>query len=104
MSTELRPELEALPAKMAHLPVYRGYPVPWFVEWFSGVPDFRQIRTAARLAAVQQHRCWVCGGKIAGRFGYAETFAFVVGPMCALNRISAEPPSHHICASWSARN
>jgi len=29
---------------------------------------------------------------------------FVIGPMCGINRNSAEPPSHHECAQWSARN
>ena len=32
MST-YRPELEPLPDRMKRLPVHRGYPVPWFVEW-----------------------------------------------------------------------
>lgn len=27
---------------------------------------------------------------------------FVVGPMCELNRISGEPPSHRECAEFSA--
>lgn len=29
--------------------------------------------------------------------------AFVVGPMCAVNRISADPPSHRDCATYSAQ-
>jgi len=28
--------------------------------------------------------------------------AFVIGPMCAVNRISAEPPSHPDCARFAA--
>jgi hypothetical protein len=40
----------------------------------------------------------VCGGPL-GRYE-----AFVLGPMCAVNRTSAEPPSHRDCAIWSARN
>jgi hypothetical protein len=31
-------------------------------------------------------------------------WSFVVGPMCGINRNSAEPPSHKECAQWSARN
>ena len=30
--------------------------------------------------------------------------AFVIGPMCAVNRTSSEPPSHLDCARFSARN
>ena len=33
MATELRPDLPPLPGRIAKLPVYRGYPVPWFVTW-----------------------------------------------------------------------
>ena len=28
---------------------------------------------------------------------------FVIGPMCSINRISAEPPSHPQCAEFSAK-
>lgn len=49
-------------------------------------------------------RCWVCGGPFRSRLGFMDTFAFTIGPMCAINRISSEPPSHIDCAEWSARN
>ena len=29
---------------------------------------------------------------------------FLLGPMCAINRIISEPPSHRDCAIWSAKN
>ena len=29
---------------------------------------------------------------------------FVIGPMCAINRTSAEPPNHTACAVWSVKN
>jgi len=29
---------------------------------------------------------------------------FVIGPMCCINRISAEPPSHRDCALFAAKN
>jgi hypothetical protein len=28
--------------------------------------------------------------------------AFTIGPMCAINMTSGEPPSHRYCAEWSA--
>lgn len=97
--TPLRPELERLPARMSTLPIdERGYPVPWFVAWQNGKPEFRAMDTQKWIRAVQQRRCWVCGGPL-GRH-----VAFVAGPMCGLNRTSAEPPSHLECAEWSARN
>jgi hypothetical protein len=94
----LRPELPPLPLHMKHLPVDdRGYPIPWFVAYVDGKPDFR-IMDTAKLARVLKgdKRCWVCGEKLPNRF------AFTVGPMCAVNRISSEPPSHRECAWFAA--
>lgn len=107
VSQKLRPELEGPPPRIAALPVRRGYPVPWFVEWIvdgksapigEGEPDFRIMSGERWQRAVDSGRCWVCGGPL------GAWRAFLVGPMCAVNRTSAEPPSHRECAEWSARN
>lgn len=74
-----------------------GYPVPWFVAWIDGVPDFRVIEAGKLEEARRFDLCWICG-KRRGRYG-----SFVIGPMCAVNRVSAEPPSHHDCAVYAAR-
>jgi hypothetical protein len=88
-----------LPARMAKLPVNdAGYPVPWFVAWIDGKPDFRVIERGRIAAALSLHKCWVCGERMT-----APTASFVIGPMCAVNRVSAEPPSHYECATYSAR-
>lgn len=104
----LRPGLPVVPIRMRNLPVdERGYPVPWFVQWLDapggkptdygvGVPDFRVVDARKYAIAVKQRRCWICGG-ILGKF-----MAFVIGPMCAINRISGEPPSHSDCAHFAA--
>ena len=109
MATEvLRPELERpLPQSIGSLPVHRGYPVPWFVAWLpDGTPEFRAMDPAKwrRAVNLDDPRCWVCGGSMKTRLGFLHTFAFTIGPMCAINRISSEPPSHIDCAEWSARN
>jgi hypothetical protein len=93
----LRPELPPLPDRIKRLPVdARGYPVPWFVTWENGVPEFRIMDGAKFVRAVRERLCWVCGQTL-GSF-----LAFNIGPMCAVNRISAEPPSHRECAEFSA--
>lgn len=94
----LRPELEPLPARLQVLPVARGYPVPWFVAWIDGGPEFRMVEAGKRDKAIIERRCWVCGDHL-GRY-----MTFVLGPMCGINRTSAEPPCHLECAQWSARN
>jgi hypothetical protein len=97
--SELRKDLpDGMPESVGRLPVdHRGYPVPWFVAWIDGKPEFRVADGGKMVRAVQENRCWVCGEKLPG------TFAFVIGPMCAVNRISSEPPSHVECAHWSAQ-
>lgn len=106
--TALRPELPELPRHMRGLPIdARGYPVPWFVLWQDekgepcerghGTPEFRMQHPNAVAVAHNKRKCWVCGDRI-GKF-----MAFTVGSMCAVNRVSGEPPSHLDCADWAAR-
>jgi hypothetical protein len=88
-----------LPGRMKDLPLNKaGYPVPWFVAWFDGEPDFRVMDGNKLLRAVTERRCWLCGQRMTN-----PTAAFVIGPMCAVNRTSAEPPSHVPCAEYAAK-
>lgn len=58
----LRPELPYLPRTMRELPVdKRGYPVPWFVDWINGEPEFRAMDRRKLFRAVKENLCWVCG-------------------------------------------
>jgi hypothetical protein len=99
MTTPLRSDLEPLTARLQRLPLdARGYPVPWFVAWIHGVPDFRVVDTAKFLVAVKERRCWICGQPL-GRW-----LAFPIGPMCAITRTTSEPPCHLECATWSVRD
>lgn len=87
-----------LPLRMRGLPISdRGFPVPWFVAWLKGEPDFRCIDTPKLVLAVKKNLCWVCGQQ-KGRY-----HAFVIGPMCAVNRTTSEPPSHIECATYSVQ-
>jgi hypothetical protein len=98
MIKHYRPGLPSIPERMRGLPVdQRGYPVPWFVSWLDGEPDFRVVHPARVLQAIGERRCWVCGQRLDG------VFSFVIGPMCAINRISGEPPSHYACAAFSIK-
>jgi hypothetical protein len=85
-----------MPLNVAALPVEaRGYPVPWFTPWINGLPEFRAVDPSRIREADQKGLCWICGRKLGGRK------AFVIGPMCAVNRISVEPPSHLECARFA---
>jgi hypothetical protein len=98
--TNLRPDIDALPLWMLDLPVdpERHIPVPWFVPWIDGKPEFRAGDAVKRLLAVQDKRCWVCGKKLGAYLVY------VIGAMCGINRTTSEPACHQACARWSARN
>jgi hypothetical protein len=87
------------PKRMMALPVdRRGFPVPWFAAWVGEEPDFRCVAPGKLEEAIRRSLCWVCGQPL-GRFK-----SFVTGPLCAVNGISAEPPSHKECAEYSARS
>lgn len=91
--------LEPFTERIKTLPIDgRGYPVPWFVAWIEGKPDFRVADKPKWFRAVRENLCWVCGGKLGGHK------TFVIGPMCGVNRTTSEPPTHLDCAQWSARN
>lgn len=88
-----------MPPRIARLPRNTaGYPTPWFVATLGdGTRDFRIADQRRFGEALRHHRCWICG-EPTGRY-----VAFVIGPMCAVNRISAEPPSHRECAVYAAQ-
>lgn len=87
-----------MPGRIAALPRDKhGRPVPWFVAWIDGQPDFRIIRRGGIQEAMKYKLCWVCGQAM------GVWSAFTIGPMCAVNRTTAEPPGHRECAVYSAR-
>lgn len=101
----LRAGLPDLPARMRALPIdARGYPTPWFVaEREDGERDFRMADGAKRRRAVKHDLCWVCGQEQASRRRMDRARLFVIGPMCAVNRVTSEPAVHEECAQFSVR-
>ncbi len=94
----LRPELPPLPERIKRLPIdERGYPVPWFVAIIDGKPDHRIVEAGKILTARQHRLCWICGESL------EIDISFVVGPMCVVNRVTSEPPSHPECAIFSVK-
>lgn len=99
---EMHPRIARLPKDE------RGYPVPWFIQWFDdagepcetgkGKPDFRVIAPERLYKAYKWDRCWVCGATIVG-----HAKVFVIGPMCVINRVTSEPPNHRYCAEFAAK-
>lgn len=95
---KVRAGLPPLTDRIAALPVdERGIPVPFFVAWIDGKPEFRAADQRKWIRCHSERLCWVCGQKL-GRF-----VSFTIGPMCSITRTTAEPPAHLECADWSVR-
>lgn len=87
---------QVMPDRIRRLPVSpAGWPIPFFA--CKDPLDFRVVQPGAWATCHNQKRCWVCGEPL------GRTFAFTIGPMCAINRTTSEPPSHRECAEWSAQ-
>ncbi|MFD9903868.1 hypothetical protein [Streptomyces sp. NPDC059063] len=94
MFTDLFP-----PPRLARRPRDRhGRLVPWFVAYIDGEPDHRVVKEGAVEDAARFRICFLCGG------GLGAHHTFVLGPMCTINRVSAEPPSHRDCADYAVRS
>lgn len=90
--------MDEMPKRIAALPRDKhDRPVPWFAAWLHGVPDFRVVGLGRISHAVRLQICWICGTQLSG------DRVFVVGPMCVVNRVSPEPPSHADCAEYAAK-
>lgn len=95
----LRPGMLPAPASILGLPVdKRGYFVPWFATVNKdGEPDFRIVDGRKVLLSLQKSRSFISGQPL-------ERYkSFVLGPMCVINGISAEPPSRPVEARYAAR-
>lgn len=87
-----------MPSRFMKLRVNEGgFPVPRFVQDVSGKPDFRVVNMTYLTLAIRHKLCWLCGEAL-GRFQ-----CFAIGPMCAINRVSSEPPSHKECAEFAVK-
>jgi hypothetical protein len=99
MSSTRPVDTVTMPPRIAKLPRNAvGYPIPWFVATLpDGTRDFRIADQERHFNALKFGLCWICGQKT------GANVAFTIGPMCAVNRISSEPPAHRDCAIYSAR-
>jgi hypothetical protein len=98
MSAGYRSTIQNVPARIKSLPVSdHGYPIPYFVFFVDGTPDFRVMDPDKFARCVKQNLCWICGQSL-GRHK-----AFSAGPMIAISKMSVEPPSHRECAVFAAQ-
>ena len=86
------------PPRLIRRPVNeRGFPVPWFVSFINGKWDFVNLDPRKIGEAYNRKICWLCGEPL------GQYKAFVIGPMCSVNRVSSEPPAHADCAEYAVK-
>ena len=100
-----------MPDRSKKLPVSdKGFPIPAFVAWlaadgasylpprtYGAKRDFRVIDPRYMAECFRFSRCWLCGEPL-GRYR-----VFAIGPMCSVNRVTMEPPSHRDCAEYAVK-
>jgi hypothetical protein len=87
-----------IPDRMRRLPISdRGFPIPKFVPYVDGQPEFRGMDGRHMMECIKRKLCWLCGEPL------GVHMTFVMGPMCAINCNNAEPPSHYRCAEYAAK-
>lgn len=88
-----------IPDIMKSLPVDdRGYPIPYFVQYVNGVPDFRYQDTKKKQACRLYNKCSICGKQLT-----KKSFWFIAGPKGLENRVSSDEAMHEQCARFSLR-
>jgi len=95
----LREDMGGAPSCMKSRPIdHRGFYVPWFVteKTDDGLWDFQVVTPSRRNEAIRKNLCWVSGQEL----GVYQ--AFVIGPMCTINRVAGDPPVKREVGLWSA--
>lgn len=88
-----------IPKELSHLKIdERGYPVPFFVSWINGKPEFRYLNNERQEMIIENKLCHICGLKLYKDYSY-----FISGPVGLQNRISSDAGMHRVCAEFSLR-
>lgn len=86
-----------IPPFLSHLRVDdRGYPVPFFVPWKDGIPQFLYMDQKKQELSMERNLCHICGKKLNKDYAYVIT-----GPVGLMNRVVSDPPMHRECAEFS---
>ena len=88
-----------IPKELSHLKTdKRGYPIPYFVSWVNGEPEFRFIDAARIKMIIDKKVCHICGLKLNKDYNYV-----ISGPIGYSNRVSSDACMHRVCAEFSLR-
>lgn len=89
--------MQQIPDFLKHLKVdQRGYPIPFFVAYVNGKPDFRMLDPAKYKYCLEQNLCSICGKK-----HVPKNYFFITGPIGLANGVHSDCPMHRGCAEYS---
>lgn len=88
-----------IPIFLKHLPVYRGYPVPYFVpKDENGVYQLKYASAEKMNNCLSYHKCCVCFKPLANK-----DYWFISGPIGLESQTDSHPPMHQCCAEYSLK-
>lgn len=88
-----------IPDFLKHLPVYRGYPIPYFVpKDENGIYQLKYADAYKMDSCIKYHKCCICFRPLT----QGEYF-FISGPMGFKTQTDSHPPMHRQCAEYSLR-
>lgn len=86
-----------IPDFLKHLPVHRGYPVPYFVpKDENGVYQLKYASGEKMGNCLKYHKCCVCFKPLVDK-----DYWFISGPMGVQSQTDSHPPMHRNCAEYS---
>lgn len=86
-----------IPKCLSHLKIdERGYPIPYFVSWVDGKPEFRFMDHVRQEMIIEKKVCHICGKKLNKDYNY-----IISGPIGYQNKISSDAAMHRECAEFS---
>lgn len=88
-----------IPPFLSHLPVDpRGYPIPYFVPFTDGKPNFKYTDPEKQHQCFKNKQCGICGKKL-----LKNQFWFVGGPLSLKNKVSSDVHNHEQCARYALK-
>jgi len=88
-----------IPKFLHHLPLHRGFPVPYFVPKDEhGVFQLKYASQEKMDACIKYHKCCICFKPLT-----PGEYFFISGPMGFKTQTDSHPPMHKECAEYSLK-
>jgi hypothetical protein len=85
-----------MPAHIAALPQFKGYPIPFTNHVYpDGTPDFRVLDPEKVKACMERKLCGICGQPLGPKWVFAG------GPACRGSRLFSDPAMHEECGKFA---